>query len=254
MLRVLAGLLVLSSVAAADPKAAPPKQRAAQLAAESAQHYKRGEFEVSVALLRQAYALYPQPNLLYNLARSLEGMGDAKGAVEAYENYLDTAKDVEDRGAIERRVDTLKAQLAAKQPAVETKPEPLPEPKSEPKPEPKVEPKPEPLPQVTAAPADEPRPTKLPWVVIAGGVAIAGGGLGAGILANSRHNAAVSATTGTDAQHLQDQAHTYATIADVLFVVGGVATAVGIVWEIRAHSGVTARVAPGAVALEWHFR
>src|SRR5688500_9277618 len=87
------------------------KQRAAELSAQSAKHYKRGEFEVSAALLRQAYALYAEPNLLYNLARSLEGMGDKQGAVDAYDRYLATGKDIEDRGAIERRVSLLRREL-----------------------------------------------------------------------------------------------------------------------------------------------
>src|SRR5438046_3134535 len=101
-------VLVTCGVAAAEPD---PKKHAAELAAESQTHYKRGEFEISVALLRQAYALYPEPNLQYNLGRSLESMGDAKGAIEAYDNYLANGKNIEDRGAIERRVATLKQQV-----------------------------------------------------------------------------------------------------------------------------------------------
>jgi len=105
-------VFLVSAIASADP--ASDKQRAGELAAESAQHYKRGEFELSAALLRKAYGLYPEPNLLYNLARSLEGMGDKAAAVEAYDAYLQTAKQVEDRGAVERHVATLKAELVDK--------------------------------------------------------------------------------------------------------------------------------------------
>src|SRR5260221_11002560 len=78
-------VLVTCGVAAAEPD---PKKHAAELAAESQTHYKRGEFEISVALLRQAYALYPEPNLQYNLGRSLASRGDATDALEPHENYL----------------------------------------------------------------------------------------------------------------------------------------------------------------------
>ncbi|HEY5927482.1 MAG TPA: hypothetical protein VIV11_37615 [Kofleriaceae bacterium] len=114
----LAGFVLLLASAAALAQPTPAKRkRAGELATESAKHYKRGEFEVSVALLRQAYALYPEPNLLYNLARSLEGMADKRGAVDAYKRYLANAKRIEDRGALERRIKLLERELGGQAPA-----------------------------------------------------------------------------------------------------------------------------------------
>src|SRR5580704_9417382 len=108
---VLIALLVLaSSPVAADPSPAD-KRRAAELAAQSGEHYRHGEYEIAVALLRQAYTLYPQPNLLYNLGRSLEKLGDVPGAIEAYEQYLATGSDIHDRDAITERVQALRAKL-----------------------------------------------------------------------------------------------------------------------------------------------
>ena len=247
-------LLLVSSVAHADP-AAPAKQHAAELATESTQHYKRGEFEVSVALLREAYALYPEPNLLYNLGRSLEGMGDTKGAIEAYESYLATGKDIEDRGAIERRVATLKSLLTEKQQHDAPPPVVVPPPVvAQPPPVAVVQP-------VQPPPRDEAAPSKLPWVAIIGGVAVLGGGVAFGSLASSRHNEANEpSTSGLDASVLQNDATRYATIANAMFAVGGVALAGGIIWEIHEHhahsSSITAlraRVGPGSFALEWTF-
>jgi hypothetical protein len=68
--------------------------------------------------------------------------------------------------------------------------------------------------------------------------------------------------TGQQAQALQDDAHSYATYANIAFVVGGVALAAGIVWEIHArtsahHSAASAalparaRIGPTSVTLEW---
>jgi len=245
-----------STRADAEPDAAK-KKHAGELAAESSQHYKRGEFEISVALLRQAYALYPEPNLLYNLGRSLEGLGDAKGAIEAYESYLAAGKSIEDRGAIERRVTTLKAEVAEKARLAEPKPPPKPLPPPVVKP-PVVAPHVEPPPRIDRTPNPQ-GPSILPWFPITAGVAVLAGGGGLAFLASDRHDQAVHATVGTDAQGLQDQANRFATIANVMFVAGGVALAGGLVWEIherRKHghrSGVAARarITPGGVSIEW---
>lgn len=235
----------VGGVARGEPSVSD-KQHAAELAQESQQHYKRGELEISAALLRQAYALYPEPNLLYNLGRSLEGLGDKRGAVEAYENYLATAKEVDDRGAIERRISTLKAELAERAgPAEPVKP---------------VEPTktaPEKI-IVVHAPPEPPPPSALPWLPIGVGVAALGAGVYFGLTARGAHDDAVAAASGVDAQKLQDDAHRDATIANIAFIAGGVVLAAGIVWEIHEHrhrdapaTALRARIAPANVALEW---
>jgi len=214
-------VLVLAATAHGDAK-----QQAADLAAKSAQHYKRGEFEESARLLREAYARYPEPNLLYNLARSLEGLGDRQGAIDAYEQYLSTAKQIEDRPGIERRVATLKAELAEqKRRAAEAAKQgevapPAPEPT-------KIETPPE-----AAEPEAPPQPrNRLPaWVTIAGGAALVATGGVFGYLANQNHNRAVDAMTGVEAQSFQDTAHRDAIIANVLFGVGGAVVIAGVVW------------------------
>jgi tetratricopeptide (TPR) repeat protein len=116
---------------------AQPDRRgqALQLFEQSDTAYKAGDFEHAADLLRKAYAAYPEPILLYNLGRALEGLGDAKDAIDAYESYLHVAKHVEDRGAIERRIETLKGQLA-KQAEADRPPPPPPLPAAAPPPPP----------------------------------------------------------------------------------------------------------------------
>ena len=245
---VLVAVLLVAATAHADDKTA--KRRAGELAAEAQQHYKRGEFEVSAALVRQAYALYPEPNLLYNLARSLEGMGDKKGALEAYQQYLATGKDIEDRGALERRVATMQAELdAANKPA---------------EPPPTVAapaPTPAPAPLLVSAPpfheAPEEPASRVPLVVIGLGVLAAAGGGGCALVANNRHDDATSTASALGAQSLQTSAQHYATAANILFVAGGAIAIGGLVWEIhslgshrRASMTARARVAPSALGLE----
>lgn len=101
------------ALAVAAPRLAHADRRAhaVQLADDSEKAYKAGNFEKAAKLLREAHDLYPEPILLYNLGRALEGMGNAKDAIAAYEGYLHDAKQIDDRGAIERRIATLKHQL-----------------------------------------------------------------------------------------------------------------------------------------------
>lgn len=245
---LVVAVATLGRVAEAEPSAAD-KRRAGELAAQSAVHYKRGEFEIAAALLKQAYALYPEPNLLYNLGRTLEKQGDLKGAIEAYQRFLVTATSIDDRPAIERHL----AELEAKLP-----PEPTPEPKAQPKEPAPPAPRPAPPPPavvVVARPVES--PSVMPWITIGAGVAIAGAGGGAALYATNRHDAAVHATVGTTAQALQDTASHYALAANVMFAVGGAVAIAGIVWRVRAgggdHGAVTATVGPGAVGVAWTF-
>ncbi len=203
------------------------RRRAAQLSAQSAEHYKRGEFEIAAALLRQAYALYAEPNLLYNLAREIEGMGDKAGAVDAYEKYLTNAKHIDDRGAIERRVATLKSEIAqrpaaAQQPATaEPSPASLP-----PTAQPVLGPEPEPTSERVTP------PSKLPWIPIVGGLAVVGGGVGFGLHAVALEDAASQEPSALAAEDFHDSARDNAMIANVMFAVGGAVLVTGIVWEV----------------------
>ena len=212
-------LVAWVGAASADPAA--DKKHAGELAQEGKQHYKRGEFEVSVALLKQAYALYPEPTLLYNLARSLEGVGDEQGAVDAYKQYLASAADIEDRGAIERRVTTLEAELAEKTPVDQPTPVPTP---------PVVVETPAPKPLVIV---DPPHGLAVaPIAVAAFGAVALGTGAYFGFAAKQQHDDAVNASTGFAAKSFNDTSHRDALIGNIAMIGGGAALAGGIIWAI----------------------
>jgi tetratricopeptide (TPR) repeat protein len=297
---VFALMLAATAVARAQPD---KRAQALQLAADSEREYKAAHFEKAAELLRKAHGIYAEPILLYNLGRALEGMGDAKGAVEAYEEYLHDAKQIDDRPAIERRVATLKAQIekaekdkaetdAAKDQAekdrlakeqadkdrlakeqadkdqaareqAEREAREKAERAAREKQQQQLPPPPPPPPN------DEPGALHRygPWVTLgAGGAMIVTGAL-FGAKANSNHDAAVTAMTGSDTADLNDSAHADATAANVFFVVGGAALVGGAIWEyIQWHRDLGAglgrtqpaepgamrvKLAPTGVALEW---
>ena len=237
-------------VANAQPSAPPDPQakaRALELFDQSDVHYKRGEFEQAAQLLRQAYDIYPEPLLLYNLARALEGMGDLTGAIEQYEKYLELATDIVDRPAIERRLATLKEQQ--RKAAAGGGPGPKP-----------------PTGNGDLGPQDVPhKPSFIPWVIAsAGGATVIAGGV-FGVLANRKHEAAVDEPVQAEAEKLQSKAESYATTANILFVVGGAVAIGGAVWGVielrrggsrkqeapRKTGGARLKVAPAYVGVEW---
>src|SRR5688572_634378 len=97
------------------------KTRAAELYKKSADAYLHGDFKGAITLLDEAYALDPQPVLVYNKARAHEGLGNTDEAVTLYEKYLSEEPNSPDRGAIEQRLATLKKQQEDKKKQQEEK-------------------------------------------------------------------------------------------------------------------------------------
>jgi tetratricopeptide (TPR) repeat protein len=262
ILRRKIALVLVATVGVASAQPAPPsegdRERALSLFRDSDARYKRGEFEEAAALLRQAYELHPEPILLYNLARAYEGMGELDGAIEQYERYLKLETEIEDRGAIERRIATLKQQVAARTMADNDARPPTPG-NSHP-----VAPPPIVRPPVAGRDHDEARarPRLLPWLIAGGGAVLLGAGAGFGYLSQARHDDAVSEPVQAEAVRLQDAARTDATIANVLFVAGGLTVIGGVTWGLLSRrgdatpprvAGARIDVGVGSIAVTWTF-
>ncbi len=229
-----------SGDAKVDDKSAD-KASALALARAGDEAYKAGDFERAAELVRRAYELYPEPLLLYNLALALDGMGKPSEALDYYERYLATNPDVKDRGAIERRVATMRSQLAAQAERAEA------ERVAASKPRPSG-------PTVAPAPA-----SKLPFLTIGVGVLAAGGGIAFGAASIKRHDDAEAAPSQLVAQQHQDRAQLYATTANVLFIAGGVIAVGGVVWAVldrRPRSATETKIVIGrsSIGVAWTFR
>jgi tetratricopeptide (TPR) repeat protein len=233
---IVAAALVLASfdVRADGPRegAGANAEKARELARESADAYRHGDFARAIARLREAYALDPQPVLLYNEARAHEGLGETDAAIASYEQYLHDEPAARDRGSIEQRLVTLRRQRdeRAALERARTEPSPAAAPPVAPPP-----PQPPPTSRDEGASVHGP----MPWVV--GGIGVAGIGAGAvfGMLALSRKDDAVGSPVQRDAIDLKNDATNLATVSTVSFIVGGVLAAVGVGWwlvESRASS------------------
>lgn len=96
---LLGGLLMVSVPARAQDAAT--KARAAELNREAAEHARRGEWDVSSALLAQAYRLTRDASLLVNLAATELKAGKAVDALHHLQAYLaDPAADPKVKNAV----------------------------------------------------------------------------------------------------------------------------------------------------------
>lgn len=256
-------LLVASSGGVAfaqPPKGGAPAQsrqaRGAELYKKASDAYRQGKFQEAVSLLEEARGLDPQPVLTYNLARAYEGLGDISKAADFYERYLQEDPNAPDRGAIEQRAATLRKQLEdraalEKQRDEERK-------RAEQAAREREE-------QRRREEASRPPPHKrsfVPYVVMGVGVAAAGTGLALGIVANGKHDDAVTEPVQAKAVGMQDDARSLSTIANVALIGGGVLVAGGLVWwildapkeEKRGSAPVRVSLGPGSLLLSGSFQ
>lgn len=210
---------------AAKPSSpSPARARATELYKKSADAYLHGDFAQAIALLDEAYALDPQPVLIYNKARAHEGLGHLDEAIDLYEKYLAQEPSSSDRGAIEQRLVTLRHQrdersalekeravVVTERAAVEKERAALP---AEPPPEPPR------------------RRSVLPYVVMgAGGVGLLGGTI-FGLMALSRKNAATAEPVQQTSIDERDKGRTFAVASNVSFITGGILVAAGAAWWV----------------------
>lgn len=219
-----------------DP-ASSNKSRAAELFKKSADAYLRGDFTQAIALLDEAYALEPEPVLIYNKARAHEGLGHLDEAITLYEKYLAEEPSSADRGAIEQRLVTLRKQrddraaVEKDRAAVEKD---------------RAAVQKERATHVEPPPPPPHRRSMLPYVVLGvGGVGLVGGTV-FGLLAMSRKDAAVAEPVQQTSIDLRDKGRTFATVSNISFIAGGILVAGGaVLWVVDRPGSRSTGTAPG---------
>jgi tetratricopeptide (TPR) repeat protein len=93
-----------------DPGAAltdAQKAEAKQHFVDGRTHYAAGEFADAADHFVRAYELTHAPELLYNLARCYERLGEKQRAAEQYQMYLRMSPDADDRAEVEQKIAAL---------------------------------------------------------------------------------------------------------------------------------------------------
>lgn len=241
----LAAILFALAVAASAPAALAleegPVERAHALFEEGATAYRAGEFARAVELYEEAHRLSKEPVLLFNLARAHEGQGDILKAIDAYERYLRDGKDIPDRKAIEGRVETLRAQVAAND-ALRKRAEE------------------ERRKREQAERDKESSPSPVPWVIAGLGAAGVTVGAVVGALARAKEDEVAESPSQLAAAEPLEEGERFALAANVSFAVGGALLAAGVVWGVvdvtvlsAPEPAVSVRFGPTGIAVIGSF-
>jgi len=90
----ITSLVVFALLAQAAQASVDAKSRAQALLREGTQLYEEGGYPDALTKFEQAYALYPSPKLLFNMAKTARALGRPVDAIEAFERFLAEATDV----------------------------------------------------------------------------------------------------------------------------------------------------------------
>ncbi len=114
-----AGLVVMGSIVLAAPERAhaqgdlddETKKRVLGYVKGANAFYKEERYAESLKLYQEAYALYPNPALLYRMGQAAEKSGDLRGAITYYESMLTEAPDNPKAGEVKANLSTLKEKV-----------------------------------------------------------------------------------------------------------------------------------------------
>jgi len=223
---VLFGALASTPARAAEPRppsAASPSLE--QLNEQGADLYAAHDYRRAIEKFIQAYAIEPDPNLLFNIARCYEELGEVDAAIEKYETFLKTPG-ADARGQ-KRARESLAAlrETGAAAPAKPTAASEGPSAATEPEPQ---------------AAAAEQAGTLVPWLTLGGSAVFAALGTTFYLLGKSDHDevtgaggfddgAAVSEMTHREADDLVSSGDTKKLIGGISFGLAGALAATYVV-------------------------
>jgi tetratricopeptide (TPR) repeat protein len=122
-LALVAALVMLPLAAHANPKDKAAAQSHIQKATQA---HQAGNYEAALMELEAAYALDPQPDLLYAIGQVHVKLDNCQVAISFYERFLESNPGPEPSAAANEAISTCRAQLTAV--TAEPEPQPLPEP------------------------------------------------------------------------------------------------------------------------------
>ena len=235
------------------------------LVGQATAKFKDKDYAGAVALFERAYAVQPEPAILFNIGRIYEEAQNAEAAIGYYEKFIaDESLELKDREKAVTRLQMLRTivEIREKEKA-RNKPKPA-EPAPVTEPAPVVGPQP---------PANNPPPTDskpgkpgrllrpIGGVMLGTGAALVIGGAVAGSVARGAHNDFIAAKTLPEKETAAARGRSLAATADGLFIAGGVIAAVGIVLLIvpavrksRAAQALQPQVSPTHVGLGFTHR
>lgn len=96
---------------ASSPTIDAQKARARKLYERGAQAYAEGRFFAAADLFLETHRVYPTPQLLFNIGRAFDKLGNISGALRYYRDYLRQAPGSSDENEVTTRVRELESEL-----------------------------------------------------------------------------------------------------------------------------------------------
>jgi tetratricopeptide (TPR) repeat protein len=222
MTLLLCGAFVAAPVSGAMAQEGADEALEAQFNAQAARAkalYVEGNLEEALEAFKEAYALKPEPNILYNMGRIHEKQGDFEQATVYYEKFANEPDiALPARQDAIARLKALKEVLALREPAEQPDP---------------IEPEPvEPDPVVTAPPIAPPEDTEKPSLALpltimgVGAASLITGGV-FGVFTGQTHDTFAQTNDLEQMRALKAQGRRQAIIADVGMLAGGALLATG---------------------------
>jgi tetratricopeptide (TPR) repeat protein len=201
------------------------------LTEQASQKFRDKEYDAAVALFEQAYALNPEPNILFNIGRIYEEAGKLEDAIVYYERFVtDPQVDLDSRQKALRRRDVAREIVEIKR-----RDEAKRRGEEEQKPPPVEVKSPDPVFVPTEVVVDDPprprtRSTRpIGWALVGTGGAALIGGFVVGGVAKRYHRAFSETYKLEEARDFKATGLKLAPAADALFIAGGILAAAGIV-------------------------
>ena len=216
-------IAALCATATAGPSAKDKKEAKKHIKAATDAHQQQ-KFDVALTELQAAYALDPQPDLLYAIGQVQVKLGNCPEAIMSYEQFIESKPAPEVADAANEAIKVCREQLAA-QPPPPPPPEAAPQPVAPPPP-----PASPPAPEGKAFYSDV-----LGDVLVVGGAVAVVTGVSLYVSARGTIDDAEKAPTYAEQQSLVDDAHSKRMYAVIAGSVGAVAIGVG-VWRFTKAS------------------
>jgi tetratricopeptide (TPR) repeat protein len=218
------------------------------------EHYAAKRYQEALDAFKESYNLSGEPNLLFNLGLCSEKVGDSERAIAYYEVYLEELPDSPDTELVRKRMEN----IINPPPPVETETE------AEESVADSAQKEPEPKKTEVVQPPktseelaqyynidDENRKVFLPGVFLGiGGLVLAGGAITGG-LAYKDYDSMKNSCSPNCSDDDVDGAKNQAIVADVLFGVGAVTVAIGVVlWIVKGVTEEKEETQPDSVELK----
>src|SRR5216684_3233234 len=112
--RALCAAVVLAAALAPAPARADSRADAKRHFRDGMQLIAAGQLERGIAELKQAYAIKPHPDVLYDIAKAYVDLGNIPEALSYFRQYV--ATDPEDKEQVQNVMGRLQAAISAPQP------------------------------------------------------------------------------------------------------------------------------------------